>query len=154
MGFFDKLKGVANFVTGGAAKVTIEWQPHVAMPGEPLHVRVTATSTGPTINSQGVFVDVAGHEQLNIPANALGNQNPHISHNRQTIAQTFQIAGPLQLGANETRVFEGQIQLPPHAQPTYDGPFADHDWGIRGRLEMTGNDPDSGYLKFIVGKRG
>ncbi len=154
MGFFDKLKAAANFVSGGAARVTIEWQPAVAFPGEPLGVRVTVTSTGPAINSGGVFVDVSAHEQLNIPANALGNNNPHVNHTKQTYSHTHQIAPAFQLGANQTLQFEGQIQLPMQAQPTYDGPLADHDWGMRGRVEMTGNDPDSGFVKFIVGKKG
>jgi hypothetical protein len=154
MGFFDKLKGAMNFVTGGAAKVTIEVTPQVAFPGEPLQVRVTATSTGPAISSGGVFVDVAAHEQLSIPENALGNNNPHISHTKQTFSQSFQIAAPFQLGPGQTGQWMGQVVLPPQAQPTYDGPFADHDWGIRGRVEMRGNDPDSGFVKFVVGRRG
>lgn len=153
MGFFDKLKGAVNFVTGGAAKVTIEWSPAMAFPGEPIGVRVTAQSTGPAISSGGVFVDVSAHEQLNIPQNALGNNNPHVSHTKQTYSHTYQIAPGFQLAPNQSMQWEGQIVLPPQAQPTYDGPFADHDWGMRGRLEMTGNDPDSGFVKFIVGKR-
>ena len=153
MGFFDKLKSAANFVTGGAATVTIEWHPAIAFPGEPINVRVTAQSTGGAINSGGVFVDVAAHEQLNIPQNALGNNNPHVSHTKQTYSHTHQIAPAFQLGAGQQMQWEGQIQLPPQAQPTYDGPFADHDWGMRGRIEMTGNDPDSGFVKFFVGKR-
>ncbi len=154
MGFFDKMKGAMNFVTGGAAKVSIEWNPPVSFPGEPIQVRVTVTSAGPAISSGGVFVDVAAHEQLNIPANALGNNNPQINHQKQTFSHTFQIAPAFQLGPNEARQYEGQITLPPQAQPTYDGPLADHDWGMQGRVEMSGNDPDSGYVKFIVGKRG
>ena len=154
MGFFDKLKAAASFVTGGAAKVTIEWNPPVAFPGEAVGVRVTATSAGAAVQSGGIFVDVQANEQLSIQANALGNNNPHISHTRQTYNNAFQIAGPFQLAAGETKMFEGQFVLPANAQPTYDGPLADHDWGMRGRVEMTGNDPDSGFVKFVVGKRG
>jgi hypothetical protein len=153
MGFFDKMKGAMNFVTGNAARVTLEWQPQTAMPGEPLHVRVTATSTGGPINSGGVFIDVVGSEQIKIPQNALGNNNPAINHSNNTITQTFQIAGPFQLAPNETKYWDGQIVLPPNAQPTFDGPWADHTWRMQGRVEMTGNDPDSGYLVFRVGAR-
>lgn len=153
MGFFDKLKSAANFVTGGAAKVVIEYHPVVAFPGEPVQVRITVTSTGPAIQATGVVVDVQANEMLNIGANVLGNNNPHISHTKQTYHQAFPIAGPFQLGPNETKLFEGQFVLPANAQPTYDGPLADHDWGMRGRVEMSGNDPDSGFVKFAVGKR-
>lgn len=151
MGFFDKLKGAVNFVTGGAAKVTVEWNPWVAMPGQPTRVRITVQSTGPAISSGGVFVDVEANEELRIRENEVG-QHPAINATRQTFKQTFPVAGPFQLPPGGTQQFEGQFILPPNAQPTYDGPLADHDWGMRGRVEMTGNDPDSGFVKFVVGK--
>lgn len=153
MGFFDKVKSAMNFVTGGAAKVTVEFEPSFAMPGEPVNVRVTVTSTGGAVNSTGVFVDISAHEQLAIPANTLPGHGDPIHYNRQTFTQEIQIAPGFQLGANETRQFEGQFAVPAHAQPTYDGPFADHDWGVRGRVAMSGNDPDSGFVKFVVGRR-
>lgn len=153
MGFFDKLKGAVNFVTGGAAKVVIEYHPPLNFPGEPVQVRVTVTSTGPAIQATGVYVDVQANEQLSIGANVLGNNNPHISHTKQTYNHAFQIAGAFQLGPNESKMFEGHFVLPANAQPTYDGPLADHDWGMRGRVEMSGNDPDSGFVKFLVGRR-
>ncbi len=153
MGFFDSLKGAVNFVTGGGAKVSVQWNPPVAFPGDAVLVRVVATSTGGPIRSGGVFVDLAAHEQLNVPQGALGNASPPLNHSKQTFAQSFQIAPAFQLAPNETKQWEGQILLPPQAQPTYDGPFADHDWGIRGRIEVTGNDPDSGFQKIVVGKR-
>jgi hypothetical protein len=153
MGFFDKIKGAVNAVTGGAARVSIEWQPATAMPGEPLQVRITATSTGGAINSGGVFVDVRSTEQLKIRENALGNNNPSINHSNQTFSQTFQIAPAFQLAPNGTMQWDGQIVLPPQVQPTYDGPMADHIWTLQGRIEMTGNDPDSGWLTFRVGTR-
>lgn len=154
MGFFDKLKSAVNFVSGGAAKVSIEWGPQVAFPGEPIQVRVTVASTGPAIHSGGVFVDVAAHEQLNVPPNTLPGQAQAISHQKQTFSHTFQIAPAFALGPGEMRQYDGVITLPAQAQPTYDGPLADHDWGMRGRVELTGNDPDSGFQKLVVGKRG
>jgi len=152
MGFFDKLKGAVNFVTGGGAKVSVEWQPALAFPGEPLSVRVTVVSTGGPISASGVFLDFAAHEQLNIPEGSLGNQNASINHTKQTLSQTVPLGGAFQLAPNETKLFEGRVNIP-QGQPTYDGPFADHDWGIRARVEMSGNDPDSGFQKIIVGRR-
>jgi hypothetical protein len=152
MGFFDKLKGAMNYVTGGAAKVTIEWHPPTAMPGEPVMVRVTAVSTGPALSSGGVFVDVGAAEEVKIPENACG-QHPRIDYSNETFRHTFQIAPAFQLGPNETKQFEGQITLPMQLQPTYDGRFVDHDWRMQGRIEASGNDPDSGWIKFRVGTR-
>lgn len=153
MGFFDKVKGAMNAITGGAAKVSVEWHPQVAMPGEPVQVRVTATSTGGALSSGGVFIDVVAAEQLKINQNALGNNNPPINHRSQTFSQQYQIAPTFQLAPNETKQWEGQFVLPPQAQPSYDGPMADHIWTLQGRIEATGNDPDSGWLTFRVGTR-
>jgi hypothetical protein len=153
MGFFDKMKGAMNFVTGGAAKVSIEWHPATAMPGEPIGVRVTATSTGPQLSSGGVFVDVIATEIIKIPQNALGNNNPPIDYRNQTYSHQFQIAPAFQLAPNETKQFEGQIVIPQQSQPSYDGRFFDHEWSVQGRIEASGNDPDSGWLKLRVGAR-
>src|SRR3546814_13621210 len=87
------------------------------MPGDVLHVRITAQSTGAAINSGGVFVDVRASEQLKINANALGNNNPAINHHNQTFSHTYQIAPAFQLAPNETKEWDGQTQLPPQAQP-------------------------------------
>lgn len=152
MGFFDKMKGAMNFVTGGAAKVSIEWQPATAMPGEPVMVRITATSTGSQVSSQGAFVDVAAVEEVKIPMNSFG-QHPSINHSHQTFSHSFQISGPFQLAPNETKQFEGQFMLPHQLQPTYDGRYVDHDWRLQGRIEASGNDPDSGWIKVRVGIR-
>ncbi|MCZ7677315.1 MAG: hypothetical protein M5U28_00455 [Sandaracinaceae bacterium] len=76
MGFFDKVKGAMNFVTGGAANVTIQWNPPTAMPGDVLYVRITAQSTGAAINSGGVFVDVRSVEQLQDPRERARQQQP------------------------------------------------------------------------------
>jgi len=65
MGLFDMIKGAVNAVTGGGAKVTIEFQPALVMPGGAVQVKVTATSTGGEIKSQGCYVDVLGSEVVN-----------------------------------------------------------------------------------------
>lgn len=155
MGFFDKLKGAVNFVTGGAAKVSVQWQPAVAYPGEPVRVQVTVASTGPAIKAGGLYIDVNANEMLNVPAGELGGDKSTgpLQHTKLTFAQQYQVGGPFALGPGETQVFEGQFVLPSNAQPTYDGPLADHDWGMRARVEMSGNDPDSGFQKFVVGKK-
>jgi sporulation-control protein spo0M len=153
MGFFDRMKGAMNFVTGGGAKVSVEWSPQVAMPGEAVQVRVVVTSTGGPISSGGVFIDVQANEELQLPENTVHGGNPAIKHTKQTYSETYQIAPNFSLVANQSHTFEGSFTMPINAQPTYDGPFADHDWGMRARVEMTGNDPDSGFKKFVVGKR-
>jgi len=160
MGLFDKIKGAIKAVTGGAAKVTIEYPQVLVQPNVPLRVRVTATSTGGEVKSGGCFIDVAGSEVIQIDdATPTGHglqpgQHVHIHETNETFKQAFQIAPAFVLAPNETKVFEGAFQLPPGVQPSYQGKHASHQWTLRGRIEAVGNDPDSGYLPFRVGLAG
>jgi len=151
MGFFDKLKGAVSAVTGGSATVTIDFNPRTAFPGEAIGVRITATSKGSAIKGDGIFVDVKGVEEIRLRKSDAQSLTDDVSINRETLEQSFQISGPFQMGANETQHWEGTIQLPSNAQPTFDGAICDHGWGIRGRLSMFGNDPDSGFVAMRVG---
>jgi hypothetical protein len=151
MGLLDKLKGVANLVTGDAAKVSIEWRPAMGFPGERVDVTITATSTGAEVKSGGAFVDLVGAESARVPGDTAGGPGPKGDALRRTLERQFQIAKAFVLAAGETKVFEGAFEIPKEAQPTYAGVAARHDWQIRGRIEAVGNDPDSGFLPFRIG---
>ncbi len=160
MGLLDKLKAAASAITGGAATVSLEYEPQVAAPGETLRVRVTATSTGQEVRSGGVFVDLRGMEEVRIPRSAVGAQikgasgwSGDVHTSRATFEQSYGIAPALVLAPNATQQFEGTVQLPTAAQPTYRGPHAEHRWEVRGRLDAFGNDPDSGWLPLQIGAR-
>ena len=180
MGLFDKLKGAINFVTGGGAKVTVEFPQSLVVPGAPFRVKVTATSTGGEVKSTGVFVDLLGVESVAardvspssthvhagvgqdmpaespLPSQGMGGGRSTVDVNlsKHTFEQSFQVAPAFVLAPNETRAFEGTVVLPPQVQPTFRGAYAAHEWKIRGRVEVTGNDPDSGYLALRVGVAG
>lgn len=154
MGLFDKLKDVTNMVTGGAARVSIAYEPQVAFPGEELSVRVTVTSTGPQVGSRGVFVDLRAVERVNLPRGASAGMDHSIQTSHTSFEQEISIAPAFTLAPNETKVFEGVVRLPSNAQPSYNGRYTQHEWSIRGRVEATGNDPDSGYQVFRVGTNG
>lgn len=153
MGFFDKLKGAVHAVTGGAATVTIEFNPPVAFPGEMLSVRVTATAKA-DIKGDGIYVDIRGVEQIRVKKSESDQLSEDLDIDKTSLEQSFQISGPFQVANGSTQVWEGQIQIPSKAQPTFDGAICDHGWGIRGRLSMFGNDPDSGFQPFKVGLKG
>lgn len=44
--------------------------------------------------------------------------------------------------------------MPSSVQPSFEGYFTQHEWSIRGRVEVTGNDPDSGFVALRVGTKG
>jgi hypothetical protein len=152
MGLFDKLKSAVNVMTGGGATVTIEYQPTTGFPGDVVRVRVTATSTGGEIKSKGAFVDLQATESVHVKEGE-GGDHAHVNVSRNTFSQEFQISPAFVLAPNATLQFEGQIQLPPTAQPSFAGVYTQHTWQIRGRVEAFGNDPDSGYQAFRVGAR-
>lgn len=153
MGFMDKLKAAASAVTGGAAKVTIEYQPQVAFAGDTISVKVTATSTGAEVKSKGVFVDIRGVEHVHVNHNEANTQND-IHASKATFEQSFQIAQPFVLPPKETKLFEGTIQIPPTLQPSFKGTYTEHRWEIQGRVEAFGNDPDSGWQPLRIGLKG
>jgi hypothetical protein len=153
MGFFDKIRGAVHAVTGGAASVTIEIHPHMGFPGDMLGVRITATAKANPIKGDGIWVDIRGVEEIRVKQSESEHLADDLEINRTSLEQKFQIAGPFELGANQTGQWEGMIQIPATAQPTFDGAICDHGWGIRGRLSMFGNDPDSGFVPFRVGLR-
>jgi hypothetical protein len=153
MGFMDKIKGAMNAVTGNAAKITLEFNPPVAMPGDKVTVKLTATSTGLEVKSKGVFVDLAGLEKIKIRSGAVLGVNADVNVEKSVLDQAFPLAPAFVLGKGETKVWEGQIQIPMNAQPTYGGAFTTHEWSIRGRMEATGNDPKSDALPIKIGAK-
>lgn len=152
MGFMDKLKGAVNAVTGNAAKVTLEFTPALAYPGDVVQVKITATSTGNEVKSKGVFIDLQGNEEVRLKQDAAKGRNQD-QHETKHTAQEFQVAPAFVLGANETKMFEGQFTIPANAQPSFQGTFASHGWQVRARVEATGNDPDSGFQPIRVGSK-
>ncbi len=153
MGFFDKIRGAVHAVTGGAATVTIETHPALAFPGDMLGVRITAVAKSNPIKGDGIWVDIRGVEEIRVKKHESENLTDNLEIDRTTLEHKFQIAGPFELGAGQTAQWEGMIQIPSNAQPSFDGAICDHSWGIRGRLSMFGNDPDSGFVPFRVGMR-
>lgn len=145
MGFLDKMKTVGSAMTGGAAKVSIEY-PHQPMkPGESINVKVTVMSTGKEVKSGGVFVDVHATEKGQVKCKHC-QQMVNISN--EGVKQAISIAPAFMLQPSESRTFEATIQIP-MGQPTYNG-VVRNEWMIRGRLDAFGNDPDSGFQMIEV----
>ena len=151
MGFFDKVKGMVNAVTGGAAKVTIQLQQACIFPGDTVSVKITATSTGAELKSKGVYVDVWAEERVSFKDES---SKEEINRSKTTVQQTVQISPAFVLAPSETKSFEGTFQFPSNVMPTFAGSLCQHVCQIRGRIEAFGNDPDSGYQVINVGTKG
>ena len=153
MGFMDKLKSAAQAVTGGAARVTLEYQPPVVFPGDTVQVHVTAVSTGAEVQSRGAFIDLRGQEWVHLSRSEAMTEKD-ISTSKTTFETSVSIGGPFTLAPNETMTWEWTVQVPPSVQPSYAGVYSRHEWDIRGRIESFGNDPDSGWQPLRVGLKG
>jgi hypothetical protein len=162
MGFFDKLKSMANAITGGGAKVSIEApQPCFAKPFE---VTVRATVSSVNLNIQSVYVTVESEEIVKISrervlsqlGSDLGERAGSIDRRgdieeEETLCEfRVQIAGAQQLQANQSYEWKGQVQIPADALPTFVGRNAKHVWRIKAGLDAVGNDPSSDWLEIVV----
>lgn len=145
MGFLDKMKSVGTAMTGGAAKVSIEYPHQMLKPGDSIAVKVTVVSMGKEVKSGGVFVDIHAIEQGQVKCNKCQQMVPL---KVETVKQAIPIAPAFVLQPNETKTFESTIQIP-MGQPTYHGAIR-HEWMIRGRLDAFGNDPDSGFQTIEI----
>ena len=151
MGFFDKIKGAVNAVTGGAATVEITYAERITA-GASVPVKVTVTSKGTEIKSKGVFVDFEGNEQVHVSKKDDSKLGEDYRRSFEHSKQEFQLCGEFVLGAGESKTVEGTIPLPSSLQPSFEGRCTKNIYQVRGRLEAKGNDPDSGWkpMRIIV----
>ncbi len=154
MGIMDKLKSAGKALTGGQADISIEYPTQPILRGQPFKVKITVRSTGGEVKSGGIYVDLMAQEIGNLSGNgrcATCQQSVHapVKIHKHTFDQQFTIGPAFVLGANETKVFDGQITIPTNYQGTYQGSI-NHNWQIRGRMEAFGNDPDTGFQTLIV----
>jgi len=154
MGIFDKMKGAINTVTGGGAKVSIEYPNQPMKRGQDIKVKITAISTGGAVKCSGAFIDLLAKEEGTFSPKITcqhchQSQQHNVKFSHKTFSQSFPVAPAFNLEPNETKEFEGTIQIPASIQPSYRGTIS-HEWSIQGRIEAFGNDPSSGYQYIEV----
>lgn len=147
MGFFSNLK---NAVTGGAASVSVQ-APATAR-GQILPVKIEAVAkSSSTANS--VYLLVRASEVATVKDTDFHGTKATTEtvHGRKTTYETrIQIAGATKLEQGQTYRWEGQVPIPPQLNPTFTGQMIQHVWEIQAGLDMTGNDPDSGWIPIQV----
>jgi hypothetical protein len=155
MGLMDKLKAAKSRLTGDWADVTIAFD-SVARGGS-----VTAT-TDVTVKTQaisieGVVIEVQCEEIIDVPSASVYDNDGTSSGNTRRATNTetvvtkeIKVSGAAELEAGSTTTFTGELPIPASAPPSFDGRFARYEWKIRARVEMKGNDPDSGWQPLHV----
>lgn len=153
MSFFKNLK---NMVTGGSATLSIS----ATEPGleKTFPIRIEARIGDDACQVNRVYFRIVGEETVQVPDIDVARRNGNATTvSRETVRATtvttdfaHDVAGALTLDANETYAWEVDVTLPPEALPTYTGALAQHRWKIIAGLDMTGNDPDSGWETIEV----
>ncbi|HEX9906873.1 MAG TPA: sporulation protein [Thermoplasmata archaeon] len=139
------MKSIGSAMTGGAAKVSIEYPHQPLRAGDSLAVKVTVVSMGKEVKTAGVFVDIHAEENGQLKCGQCQNT---VNIQNNTVNQSIPIGPAMVLQPGESKTFEATIQVP-MGQPTYHGAVR-HEWKVRGRLDAFGNDPDSGFQPLEV----
>ncbi|MBN2713588.1 MAG: hypothetical protein JXR97_14300 [Planctomycetes bacterium] len=163
MGLLDKLKGIKNALTGGGASVRIEVGE--ALLGQPVPVTVYADVSDQELKINKVYLIIRAEEEIrandvevrvnrNI-AEDDGNgmdatQRIDVSHEVETYRNEVAISGADTLAPNQNCEWYGEFTIPVHERPTYAGVNCKHSWSIFAGLDAFGNDPDSGWVEFVV----
>ena len=141
MSFLDnvknKIKQVADSVTGNAATVALETSGKFAA-GEIITAKVTITSTGNAVSSKGVFVDLLGQDDDN--ENLVEKAREFVTRDTDPVHE-IAVGEGFELAAGETKVVSGQFTVPADLD-------AKRVWYVRGRVQTFGNDPNSDYVKI------
>lgn len=161
MGFFDALKSIGRVITGGGAKVHVDIGQ--ATRGGPFPVRVKVLVSDADVNISNVYLLVRAQEEVRINRDGMissfgdgirdflaDGRLDGVVHRQESCDFRLNISGPETLKANQEYTFEGSVQLPSGARPSFQGINCEHVWTLQAGLDAFGNDPDSGWVEFQV----
>lgn len=149
MGFLSNMK---KNLTGSWAQVELV-VPQPCRRGEATAVRVDVTVADNDITVTSVVVEVRCVEVVDLrsAASAAGwNQGGASTsmpdeREEQLHSEEIVLARDQTLAAGTSTSFEGKVQLRATDPPSARGRHAEFRWSARARLDMKGNDPDSGW---------
>jgi hypothetical protein len=155
MGLMDKLKAAKSNLTGDWATVTLQAEPVTR--GGTLQLSSTVTVKSNDISVEKVLFEVRCEEIVelnNVHCSEYGSGSQTFQGNASATESVFDketsVASAVQLAAGSTSTYTGEIAIPASAPPAFDGRNARYEWQARARLDMKGNDPDSGWQRIDV----
>lgn len=160
MGFFDKLKSAANFITGGGAVVNVATENQISDGREPVKIFVQVQIKENDVEIRNCYVKVRAIETVwarDIDAYVERDGDyvqieEEVTNTVTTYETELMAAGATTLEANETFEFEVELQVPADVPGTYRGENAEHVWQIYAGLDVPGNDPDSNWVTIEISK--
>jgi hypothetical protein len=147
MGFFSNF---TNALTGGAATVQVQAPP--VQRGTPAVVQIWAQAKA-NANVNGVYLLVRAIERAELKDTDWddGQRRTETVRGRKVSwEQKIAVAGPMQMAEGQQLQWQAQLQLPTNVGPTFRGSMIQHTWEVQAGLDMTGNDPDSGWIAIEV----
>jgi hypothetical protein len=148
MGFF---KNLMNKITGGGAKLTLELV-EPKLEGTFL-VRVNALVSEAELKIAKVYLNIKSVENavvrnVEVADGDQGTKREDVEGNEEVFHTEVLIAGPQILHPNQTYKWEKEISLPSGVGPTFIGKNISHEWYFLAGLDVSGNDPDSGWAAY------
>lgn len=152
MGFLSNMK---KNLTGSWAEVALAIEP-AARRGDTIPVRVDVQVEDDEVTVTSVIVEVYCEEVVDVRSvvsaattgpitQQMSNELEETLHHEEVI-----LASALTLSAGSTSSYEGSVRLPQNAPASARGRHAEFRWTARARLDMKGNDPDSGWTPLEV----
>lgn len=156
MGLFSKIK---NYITGGAAEVSVVYENPKTDGQEPMRLFVVANARD-SCKIKNVYLEIRGMEtykkrETRTSTDSNGNVTT-TTHDVTTHYKHFErkmvLDEDVQMQEGEERKWLGEFDLPTDALPTYHGKDCFMKWEVFAGLDMPGNDPDSGWVEFFIQK--
>lgn len=157
MGFFDKLKQVGNYISGGAAKVHIELDTSELGSSGKVLVDIYCQIQDADVFVDKLYLKIKAQETVRVRNHNNSrhtNNNYPSSHTRNQVSKTYSeeivIDENFRLDANGEYEWHTEFRIPAGIEGTYKGINARHEWQVLAGLAKKGNDPDSGWVIFDV----
>ena len=151
MGIFSKLKNL----TGGWADVSVIVEN--ARRGDSTEVMVQVSVKDEPIEIKRVYVTLRCVEEVRMPNYRVnsqgtdqGSRSVNVSATETLHEHEYTAAGGTRLDAQILEAVPCRIDIPSHLPPSFEGRYARIRWLVRAGLDMSGNDPDSGWQELPV----
>jgi hypothetical protein len=145
MGLFDKVKSMANAITGSAAKVSVTAAPITL--GAPFELTIQALAKDGAVAYGRVYVKIRGREKIELHDRDRDGTE-RIRRQESTFETEVVAEGAGGLAAHESKNWVCEVTIPATAPAFYRGKYAEHYYEVQAALDCTGNDPDSGWIRL------
>jgi len=129
------LNNIKNFVTGGAAEISLDFSPAKVKREDEVKVLVTVKALD-NIHIKDVVVNIKAVEETT-SKDILFSQSEDVDKN-------------IQLNKDDTKTWETTVKIPSDAIKSWRGKHSRLDWFINAEIELPGLNPDSDWQKFYV----